>query len=75
MSLRDTNLKDHPIIVVTTLVITVVGLVVAAAAGAWKAGYDSGESRVKALELSDKLHLTELLADLRKASKQAWNES
>jgi hypothetical protein len=71
------NLKDHPIIVAVTLVFTVISLVIAAAAAAWKSGIDTSENRVKALEaqinvheLSDKLHLPELLNDLREASKQ-----
>jgi hypothetical protein len=71
------NLKDHPIIVAITLVLTVISIIIAAAAAGWKSGFDTSENRVKGLEaqinaheLGDKLHLPELLDDLRAASKQ-----
>jgi hypothetical protein len=64
------NLKDHPSVIVITVVL-------AAAAFAWKVGYDTCETRVKTLEaqiaardLSDKLQLPKLLSDISTASKQ-----
>ena len=64
------SLKDHPTIIV-------IPVVLAAAGFAWTVGYNTSDNRVKTLEaqiatsdMSNRLKLPQLLADISEASKQ-----